>query len=254
MQPESEKPASLLDMANRAHYNENAECYDSHRYRSNSGVFFTQLEGLVVESWACGEPGSLGLDLPCGTGRLTASLANRCEKVIAGDISEGMLEQAQAKLADCRIDNVTFEILNGRELPFADNTLDTIISFKFFHLIPNEQKTEFMAEFARVLKPKGKLIVEFNSPFYGFCFPLWRYRRKLRKMTKTCFFPGQGRWLFRGYRVGRVFGAKFPFFAGLARIFGSKSISRLSLLLGRIPGVRFLAYTVIFELYNEKQP
>ena len=227
--------------------------YDAERCHSYAGVFINEVEAYIVRKWALGGIGTKGLDIPCGTGRLTISLANRCEKVIAGDISAKMLAITREKTRCQGFTNVTFQRVNGRNLPFADSTFDTIICFSFFHLIPNDQKDKFMAEFARVLKPGGKLILELKSPFYGLFLALLRYRRRLGEIPRRCFFPGRGRWLFRGYRKGRVLGTVFPLLWALTHIFGMKAMIKISLALGRIPVFQFLAYAIVFELYNEKK-
>lgn len=239
------------DAALKASYDRQAVKYDENRYVSHSGVYFTDLEGRVIEEWVDGGA-ARGLDLPCGTGRLTLHLAKRCGEVVAGDISEEMLAQARRKAEAEGVKNVTYRVLNGRSLPYEDGTFDVVICFKFLHLIPNAEKQDFMREFSRVLKPGGKLIVEFNSPFYGGVLAFLRYRGNVRAMTMKCLFPGQGRKLFSGFRVGRAIGVRFPFLAGLSRVFGTKAVSNADLALGRLSLLRYGAYTVMFELISEK--
>lgn len=242
-----------IDAEQMSRFEQTADSYDAKHCLSHVGAFFNEIEVHVVKEWALGGSGSRGLDIPCGTARLTISLANCCEGVIAGDISINMLRIAKEKTIRAEITNVTFLQANGRKLPFSENTFDTIICFGFLHIIPNDQKGEFMAEFTRVLKPGGKLILDLRSPFYGLFLALLKYRRRLREIPSRCFLPGQGRWLFRRYRKGRVVGVGFPFFWVLEGILGKNVMMKISLTLGKIPVLRFLAYAILFELYNEKQ-
>jgi len=244
---------NAIDAELMSRFDQIAGSYDAERCKSYSGVFFNELEARVIEDWAVGGRDSQGLDIPCGTGRLTASLAHLCEKVIAADISTNMLDIAREKVNHLGFTNITFLRVNSRKLSFSENAFDTIICFNFLHLIPNDQKDEFTAEFARVLKPGGKLIVEFKSPFYGLFLALLRYCRRLRIIPRKCFSPGQGRQLFRGYRKGRAVGIGFPFLSGLTRIFGNDAMMNISLVLGRIPIIQFLYYAIVLEHYNEKQ-
>lgn len=247
------KAMTSLDTELMSRFDQTADSYNAKHCLSHVGAFFNELEVHVVKEWALGGGGSCGLDIPCGTGRLTICLANCCEVVIAGDISINMLKIAQEEASRTEITNVTFQQVSGRRLPFSENTFDTIICFGFIHLIPNDQKGEFMSEFNRVLKPGGKLILEMRSLFYGLFLVLLKYRRRLTEIPRECFLPGQGRWLFRTYRKGRAVGIGFPFFWMLARIFGKNVMMKISLTLGRIPVLRFLAYAIVFELYNEKR-
>jgi len=230
-----------------------ADSYDFDRSLSRGGAFLNELELHIINNWVLSGSGSRGLDIACGTGRLTLSLAQRCEKVIAVDISAKMLAIAQEMYYHRGVTNVTFQRVNGRKLSFSENTFDTIICFNFLHLIPNDQKCEFMSEFYRVLKPGGKLIVELKSPFYGLFLTILRYRRRLRSITTKCSFPGWDKWLFRGFRKQRAVGIGFPFFAILARIFGKGPIIKISLAFGKIPFLQYLGYSIIFELFNAKK-
>jgi len=241
-----------IDVELMSRFDQIAGSYDAKRYLSHSGIFFNELEARIIKDWASGGNGSRALDIACGTGRLTITLAHRCEQVVAGDISANILAIAEGKICFRGITNVTFQQINGRKLPFSENTFNTIICFNFLHLIPNDQKGEFMSEFARVLKPGGKLIIELKSQFYGLFLALLKYSRRLRVIPRKCFIPGQGQWLFRGYRKGPTVGVGIPLFSELARIFGNNTMIKISLALGRIPVLRLFCYALIFELYNNK--
>jgi SAM-dependent methyltransferase len=52
-------------------------------------------------------------------------------------------------------------------LPLADESVDCILSLRFFHLIPNERRMPFAAEFARAIKPGGHLICSFTNGWYA---------------------------------------------------------------------------------------
>ncbi len=247
-----EKTFNTLDNRLMLRFDRIAGSYDSGKYLSRSGLFFNELEANIVEELAQGGCGTRGLDIPCGTGRLTRSLANCCEEVIAVDLSKEMLSVAKEKLHGTGVVNIVFMRVNGRKLCFPENTFHTIVCFNFLHMIPNDQKGEFMVEFARVLNPGGKLIIEFISPFYGLFLSLFRYRKRLRAIPSKCYFPGQDHWLFRGYQKKSVIGIGFPFFPFLSRIFGNGLMIKMSRDLGKIPLLQYLGYSIIFELYNEK--
>src|SRR6185369_17481506 len=64
------------------------------------------------------------LDLGCGTGRFSASLAAHFDAEVVGvDPSKKMLDQARSKLRDCRVRYVTGY---GEALPLPDDSVDFI--------------------------------------------------------------------------------------------------------------------------------
>lgn len=99
------------------------------------------------------------LDLGCGTSRLVPSLESFIGEngtLIEMDISAEMLKFGVNRYRD-QFNNILFIQADGHTLPLRDNFFDTLICFAFFpHL---SDKSRAMGEFARVLKPGGRLIV-----------------------------------------------------------------------------------------------
>jgi ubiquinone/menaquinone biosynthesis C-methylase UbiE len=243
-------PDIRYDRGLRQFYDKEAAQYDAIRYTSAEGRFFSNLEMTVLKSWLPSPTGMKILDVPAGTGRLSVGMAALGATVVGADISRNMLAEAKTKAANNRIPHAHFIQGSGTQLPFPDGTFDAVASFKFFHLVPNERKAEFISEMTRVLKPGGRLIIEFNSPFYGIFLAAFRYyfmKKSPGGMRTKCLFPDQVPTLFRGLKVTRRFGVKLPAAGALAAVFGERTMEALNLWFGRVPGLRYFAYAIIIE-------
>lgn len=99
------------------------------------------------------------LDFATGTGRLSYALISRPEfrgHIVALDLSQGMLEEASAKLkgrGDPAPTNVEFLRHQSLPLPFPDESFDVVCALEVLELFPSME--EPLAEFARVLRPGG---------------------------------------------------------------------------------------------------
>jgi ubiquinone/menaquinone biosynthesis C-methylase UbiE len=102
------------------------------------------------------------LDVGCGTGLLTARLRRelRATSVVGLDFSAGMLAHARAgdgALALVRGD--------GGRLPFRDGGFDAIVTTEAFHWFPDPDGA--LAEFRRVLRPSGLLLLALVNPRFA---------------------------------------------------------------------------------------
>lgn len=98
------------------------------------------------------------LDAACGEGYGSALLAHSAASVEAVDISEQAISHARLRYGD--LENVAFKVADCTALPFTGNEFDRVVSYETLeHLAAHEQ---LLAEFRRVLKPDGCLIL--SSP------------------------------------------------------------------------------------------
>ncbi len=103
------------------------------------------------------------LEVACGTGRAAVDLARAVGptgRLDALDLTEAMLDKARAKIEKLGLANrVHFQQGNARELPYPDATFDILYNGYMFDLIPLEGFLPILAEFKRVLRPGGKLVL-----------------------------------------------------------------------------------------------
>ncbi len=101
------------------------------------------------------------LDIGCGTGFVTSKIADKLNADAKGfavgiDAAGMMIEGARKKRGNrtCR-----FEVAAAEDLPFENNSFNSVISTLFFHHIQLDLKQRALTEAFRVLKPGGKLII-----------------------------------------------------------------------------------------------
>ena len=107
------------------------------------------------------QPGERILDVAAGTGTSSAALARNGARVVAADFSEGMLRLG--RLRQQHNPFVEFVQADATQLPFGDASFDAVsISFGLRNVVEPKRA---LSEFARVLKPGGRLVVcEFSHP------------------------------------------------------------------------------------------
>ncbi len=115
------------------------------------GGLFAADEAVVAEYLAGREPG-VALDAACGTGRFAEALANRGHRVIGVDSSPDMLARARR-----RVPNGEFHLAGLDRLPLPDDSVDVIVCALALVHVPRLDPV--LAEFARVLRPGGDLVI-----------------------------------------------------------------------------------------------
>jgi ubiquinone/menaquinone biosynthesis C-methylase UbiE len=116
---------------------------------AGGGLFATD-EPVVAEYLASREPG-VALDAACGTGRFAEFLARRGHRVIGVDSSPDMLSYARQRAPEAE-----FHVAELDRLPLPDDCVDVIVCALALEHVPLEP---VLAEFARVLRPGGDLVI-----------------------------------------------------------------------------------------------
>jgi ubiquinone/menaquinone biosynthesis C-methylase UbiE len=98
------------------------------------------------------------LDTACGTGRFLRFVKQAWPRIAASglDLSQAYLAEARHHLRPYR--DVGLHAGNAESMPFADASFDVVTAIYLFHEIPPDVRRIVAAEFARILKPGGRLI------------------------------------------------------------------------------------------------
>ena len=97
-----------------------------------------------------------GLDIGCGTGRISQQLATRCDKLVAMDLAFGMLTYAKK---DTLAGDPSICWLQGDAdcLPMADNSADMVFSSMVLQWSEDQKKV--MSEISRVMSPGSNTVL-----------------------------------------------------------------------------------------------
>jgi ubiquinone/menaquinone biosynthesis C-methylase UbiE len=106
--------------------------------------------------------GAVAVEIGPGAGRWTEDLIRRTRKLTAIDISETCVKECRERFASAA--NAEFIVGTGADLrPVATGSADAIWSFDVFVHINKPQFKAYVAEFARVLKPGGRGVIQHGS-------------------------------------------------------------------------------------------
>ena len=102
-------------------------------------------------------PGSTVVDLGAGTGRFALAAARRVQRVIAVDVSPGMVDHLRRAVADAGADNV--ECVQAGLLTFepAGDAVDAVYTRNVLHQLPDFWKAIALRRIAGLLRPGGVL-------------------------------------------------------------------------------------------------
>lgn len=115
-------------------------------------------------------PGDRVLDVACGTGDLTQAFARtEAGEVVGLDFTRPMLdiaEHKQQRLSPKAGSKITYVEGDAMALPFEDASFDVLsIAFGIRNV---QEPRKALSEFARVLKPGGRLVIlEFDTPRFA---------------------------------------------------------------------------------------
>ena len=130
-------------------------------------VFIHEAPASLLEPYCgVGNPFSLGkilpgnnvLDIGSGAGfdlYVAKRLAGDSGRVCGIDLTREMVDRARECLTESGMNDIEVSLIASEEIPYKDNTFDTVISNGVINLSPCKQ--ELFQEIFRVLKSGGKL-------------------------------------------------------------------------------------------------
>lgn len=104
------------------------------------------------------------LNLAAGDGRYNLNLLKKADFVVASDIDESALSKLWHNTPDKykqKLETKVFDIT--KKFPFDNRSFDGVFCTGTLHLFPKEVLKQIISEIDRVLKPNGKVIIDFAT-------------------------------------------------------------------------------------------
>jgi ubiquinone/menaquinone biosynthesis C-methylase UbiE len=107
------------------------------------------------------EDGQSILEVAVGTGLAFRRIVemNPTGDNLGIDLSPGMLGRARRRMAGLTGSGYSLALASAFDIPVADGSIDVLVNNYMFDLIAFDEMDSVLAEFRRVLKPNGKLVL-----------------------------------------------------------------------------------------------
>jgi ubiquinone/menaquinone biosynthesis C-methylase UbiE len=106
------------------------------------------------------------VEIGAGIGRMTCAFTREFGSVVACDLDQGFLERCYETVAKFgKVERLrTVEVADGRTLEVASDSTDVAFSYITLQHCEPEDALELTSESARVVRPGGKLVLNFRGP------------------------------------------------------------------------------------------
>ncbi|MEE2708831.1 MAG: methyltransferase domain-containing protein [Gemmatimonadota bacterium] len=157
----------MFSQIQRKHFNTIADQYVERLNEAAYLYYFGETKRIILNTLISyfGKEDLLckrGLDVGCGVGDITGSLARSSGSMTGTDIAEGMCRLASHKQVEFMS---RFLPASSNSLPFKDSSFDFIISAHVFHhLIDPEVLKSTIREFRRIVKSGGLMVIVDVNP------------------------------------------------------------------------------------------
>lgn len=121
--------------------------------------------------------GEVVLEVAVGTGLLFVELLMRNPRgrTVGIDLTPSMVEVARRKAARSGMTNWELQVGDALALGYPDASFDVVVSTYMLDLLSEADFGRVLAEFARVLRPGGRLVVASLAPSAGWVYRVWSF-------------------------------------------------------------------------------
>jgi len=146
---------------------------DEENYVFTEGIDYSQTEKTSI--WGIGDKDTLELlrkieirgkwlNLAAGDGRYNLNLLEKADSVLASDIDESALEKLRQNTPDkfkVKLQTKVFDIT--KRFSLENNSFDGVFCTGTLHLFPKEILRQIFSEIDGILKPHGRILIDFAT-------------------------------------------------------------------------------------------
>ena len=167
----------------RSFYDKEAARYIATRYVGGGAdnLAWRARADLVLE--ILGPANGLVVDLGCGPGVLTPRLARQAERVVCADLSLEMVREGRRAYGDSP--SVAWISCDIAHIPLRDATVDALLVIGVFGLAADPRAA--LAEFARVVAPAGRLLLQVPNALS----PRLRIERRVKRVASHAAYEAR---------------------------------------------------------------
>jgi len=163
------------------HFDKEASAFGFERTAAGYRLRHRLVKNLITRERS---PSVFALDMGCGTGEYTLSLAQEGFEVVGGDLSKEMLAVAKSKIKVHKLaQKIQLLRLESTKLPFQNKSFDIITCIAVIEWVPDSYR--LLVEASRVLKHQAR--------FIGCVGALWSPSRVCRNIQSAIIRRGKKR-------------------------------------------------------------
>ena len=149
-------PLQALSVAReRLLWNRRADRWDD----SGSAGLTEVVEEVLRECRASASADAVAVDLGAGSGQIAISLAESCGRVLAVDVSAGLLERLTTNAAARGVGNVQLLMHPIETLDLPPASVDLVVSNYALHHLRDVDKERLLKRCHRWLRPGGRIVI-----------------------------------------------------------------------------------------------
>jgi SAM-dependent methyltransferase len=225
-------------------------------YRRPYKALSFSVEKRILDMIAAGLPGGRAasyLDFASGTGRIIGHMARHCGKSVGVDISEEMLAVAKKEVPEAVF--YTGDISSDRQLHAllaGTGPFDLLTAFRFFLKAQHDLRISILRSLAPLLSEGGTFVFNIHKNRTSL---LWMYRwlrKEAGRRPSESIQYGYMRRILResGFEIKRVTGYMYMPYGLSLRMPGWWY--KAELVLGRLPLLRHLGHSMIYEVRRRR--